>query len=170
MKTTNLLLIILLLTVNGKTYAVKSNTTENNETIKTLEECYTANAQIWSTKLEPDIFYLKCDSLYHQFCTTSFQKRANEVLSYGFDALTADEWGIDMESLKSLTITKDTTSSLANLYVVSYLMTEFPVSPSKPVKYQIKLKVSVILEDGVYKINNVEGEGNPVAADLQSAR
>ena len=140
---------------------------DQNEVINLLKECYTANAKIWSAEYEPNVFYSKCDSLYTKYCTDSFKERANKIVLYGFDALTADEWGIDLKSLKSLSVTKSSESTSTDLYIVSYFMEVFPVSPAEPVEYLITLEVNVIHEGGEYKINRVKGSGTPVDPPLQ---
>lgn len=149
-----LMTLSIALFVNGCVQAQKPSL--DNEVEKMIKEFYTKYCNTWnssSSKVPANVLYERIDSLTQKYCTKKIRNDAKSWFEDGHDLLTND-WGIDLESLKSLTIVKDSTKS--NAYIVSYMVETYPVSPDKPVKKQIKLYLSVIKEKDTYLINEVK--------------
>ncbi|WP_423129758.1 hypothetical protein [Gaoshiqia sp. Z1-71] len=110
-----------------------------------LREFYTNYSKIWAIKPVPlpKDHYIIIDSLQEKYCTQKLRKEAKEWFEDGHDFLTND-WGIDVESLETMTIIKDTTKE--NTYIVSYIVDSYPVTPDNPVKKQVVLYVTVAKE------------------------
>jgi hypothetical protein len=126
----------------------------DKQAIEILKIFYTAHCRIWAIKPPPPpkIFNNKLDSLHAHYCTKKLTKEAKEWLNDGHDLFT-DDWGIDIESLKSMTIIKD---SVKSTYVVSYIVTFYPQSPTKPVKEHVVLHVTLTKENGEFKITSIK--------------
>ncbi len=108
------------------------NPVAGNEAKRMLEEFYTKYCYTWnssSSKVAANVLDVKIDSLTQKFCTKKIRSEAKSWLEDGHDLFTND-WGIDLESLNSLSIVKDETEP--NAYIVSYVVETFPVSPDKP--------------------------------------
>ena len=126
----------------------------DKQAIKMLNEFYTAHCKIWVIKPTPKTLYLKLDSLQKKYCTQKLRKEAKESFNdVGYDLLTGD-WGIDIKSLKTLTIVKD--SAKENTYIVSYMVIGYPQSPTKPVNELVILHVSLAKENGQLKIASIK--------------
>jgi hypothetical protein len=151
-----ILLIILSAVVVTNSCVQAQNSSVNNGAEKMIKEFYTKYCNLWKntpSSVPANILHEKIDSLAQNYCTNSIRNEAKSWFEDGHDLFTND-WGIDLESLKSLSIVKDLTKS--NTYSVSYIVESYPVSPDKPVKKQITLQVSVIKENDIYKINEVK--------------
>lgn len=119
-----------------------------------LTEFFTTYSKIWSINPGPNrMSYKPLDSLQKIYCTQKIRKEAKEWFDDGHDLLTNDS-GIDIESIKSMTIAKDTKNNMS--YFVSYEVIEFPVSPNNPIKGKIILHVNVVKEKDKYKIAAVK--------------
>lgn len=126
----------------------------NDIIISKIRDFYTAHAKIWSipsTKILPNDFYRKLDSLNKEYCTPKLREEAKKSLKDGFDLLT-DDWGISEESIASLTVER---SSKENIYIVSYILESTPISPDKPVKRKVSLKLTIVKVAEKYKIASV---------------
>lgn len=155
MKST-ILLVMLCFVLFASNSLQAQNSATDNETKKMIEEFYTKYCNTWkssSSKVSANVLYGKIDSLTQKYCSTKIRREAKSWFEDGHDLFTND-WGIDLESLKSLSIVKDATKS--NAYIVSYIVEYYPVSPDKPVKKQIKLYLTVTKERGPYLINEVK--------------
>jgi hypothetical protein len=119
-----------------------------------LKEFHTAHCKIWAIKPPPKSFESKLDSLQKIYCTQKLRKKATEYLSdQGFDLFT-DDWGIDVESLKNMTIIKESTKE--NAFIISYTIIAYPQSLNKPVKEYVILHLTLIKENGRLKIASVK--------------
>jgi len=126
----------------------------DKQAIEMLNEFYTAHCNIWAIKPPPKTLYLKLDSLQKKYCTQKLRKQAKESFNdVGYDLLTGD-WGIDINSLKTMTILKD--SAKENTYTVSYMVIGYPQSPTKPVNEHVILHVSLAKENGQLKIASIK--------------
>lgn len=128
----------------------------DNEAKKMIKQFYTKYCNIWestSSKAPANVLFEKIDSLTQKYCTKKIRNEAKKWFEDGHDLFTND-WGIDLESLKSLSIVKD--SAKSNAFIVSYIVETYPVSPDKPVKKQIKLYLSAIKDNETYLINEVK--------------
>lgn len=132
-----------------------AQSSSNDDNIRMLKDFYTEYCKLWSIKPVPlpNVLYLKLDSLQKRYCTQKIRTEAKEWFDDGHDLFTAD-WGIDVESLSTMSIVKDTVKE--NTYVVSYIVNAFPVSPDKPEKKKVSLYVGVIRDAESYKINSVK--------------
>jgi len=151
-----ILLIILSVAVMANSCVKAQNSSMNNGVEKMIMEFYTKYCNLWNntpSSVPANILDEKIDSLAQKYCTNSLRDEAKSWFQDGHDLFTND-WGIDVESLKSLSIVKDSTKS--NTYTVSYIVETFPISPDKPVKKRITFQVSVIKENDIYKINEVK--------------
>jgi hypothetical protein len=149
-----LLFFILLIAIAFVSKA--QNNASDKQAIQMLKEFYTAHCKIWTVKppLPPETFNVKLDSLQKKYCTQKIRKEAKKGLDdVGYDLLTGD-WGIDIESLKTMTVVKDSTKG--NTYIVSYTVVGYPQSPTKPVKEHVILHVTLIKENGELKIASIK--------------
>jgi hypothetical protein len=125
----------------------------DNEIITMLNEFYVAYSNIWSTNSHsPDILDSKLDSIQKKYCTLRLRNEAKEYLEDGHDLLTND-YGIEVESLRTLTIIKDSVEE--NSYIVSYNVVNSDAA-NKPVKQNVLLNVFVVKEEETYKIDKVK--------------
>jgi hypothetical protein len=149
-----LLAIILFLSVTLDSKAQVSSL--DNHAIETLKEFYTAHCKIWAIKPPPPPkeFDSKLDSLQKRYCTQKLRKEAKEWLGDDGHDLFTNDWGIDIESLKTMTIVKD--SAKGSTYIVSYMVIAYPQSPTKPVKEHIILHVTLTKENGELKIASIK--------------
>lgn len=149
MKITHLInygLIILCIGCNAQ------NDSDENKSIDFLKEFYTMYAYSDINFTVND--YKKFESIAEKYCSSKFAKEVKRHYNdVGIDALTYD-YGIDEESLSTLKIEKDL--SAKGLFIVSYVVDTYPVSPTNAVKKKISFKVSVTEEKGKLKIDSVE--------------
>ena len=132
---------------------------QNKDISNFLIKFYNEYAEVWSLRVTPDVLKLKLDSLYEKYCSKEYIPILKEH-GLEYDLIT-DDWWLDTQAAKTLRITKDL--SLKDIYIVSYITDVYPISPIEPVAYQITLRVHVIQENGMYKINNVQGDGSPLS-------
>ena len=121
---------------------------QNQPALQMLKKFYTARSSV--KFIEKDS--AKWNSIQKIYCTQKIRKEAKEWYDDGHDLFTND-LGIDIESLKTLTIIKDPTKE--NNYVVSYIV-NFHVSPNEWEKKKVTLHVCVVKEDESYKIASVK--------------
>ncbi|MGV8138340.1 MAG: hypothetical protein AB2L20_24300 [Mangrovibacterium sp.] len=130
---------------------------ENEQIISMLKEFYIAYNSVWenATTYKPEEFENKVFLLQQKYCSNKLQteiKKYYETYKLEHDLLTNDFGGTDSEKLKStLTIVKDITKE--NSYVVSYMI-EIK-APSTPREEKNVIHLTVIKEDGSYKIDKV---------------
>ena len=119
-----------------------------------LREFYTKYNAVWSIKppLAPKVFDSKLDSLIQKFCTSKLRTKAKNDLAYGNDIMTND-YGMDIESLKMLIITKD--SIKENCYILRYTTTNSDAS-GKRIKQKVVLYISVVKGKDNYRISEVK--------------
>ena len=125
----------------------------DNEIIAMLNEFYVAYSNIWSTtSLSPDILDSKLDSIQKKYCTLRLRNEAKEYLEDGHDLLTND-YGIGIESIKTLAIMKDSTEE--NAYIVTYGVVNSDVT-NNPVTQNVLLNVFVVKDEESFKIDKVK--------------
>jgi hypothetical protein len=130
---------------------------ENEQIISMLKEFYIAYNSVWenATTYKPEEFENKVFLLQQKYCSNKLQSEIEkyyETYKLEHDLLTNDFGGTDSEKLKStLTIVKDTTKE--NSYVVSYII-EIK-APSTPREEKNVIHLTVVKEDGSYKIDEV---------------
>jgi hypothetical protein len=145
-------LIILSAVVVANSCVQAQNSSMDNGVEKMIKEFYTKYCIIWRStpsSVPANVLHEKIDSLTQKYCTKRIRDEAKSWFEDGHDLFTND-WGIDIESLKSISIVKDSTN------VVSYFVDTYPISPDKPVKKEITLFVSVIREKDIYLIHEVK--------------
>lgn len=127
----------------------------NDIHITMLKEFYTEYCKQWAVKPvpHPSDLYIKLSSLLEKYCTLKLRTEAKEWFDDGHDLLTND-WEIDVESLNTMTIVRDTGKE--NTYVVSYIVDSFPESPNKPEKKRVSLYVGIVKEGENYRIDSVK--------------
>jgi hypothetical protein len=144
--------IVLLILYSSCSYG--QNDTSSDKATQMLREFYTSYNVAWSTTKDNDILIKKIDSLRRKYCTVAlFNKLTKEFKTDGLDhdLLINDEY-TDVQNIKTLNITKHPAKQ--DSYIVSYI--DATLSPSyKPVKRKIILYVTVIKENGQYKISTV---------------
>ena len=130
---------------------------KDEQIISMLKEFYVAYNTVWenATSYKPDEFEEKIFSLQRKYCSNKLQseiKKYYETYKLEHDLLTNDFGGTDSEKLKStLTIVKNTTKE--NSYIVSYVV-EIK-APSTPREEKNVIHLTVIYEEGNYKIDEV---------------
>jgi hypothetical protein len=138
--------------------AVQTDTVSNSlvvdEAIQMLIEFYTVYNKTWK-EIESPAKEKQLDSLRQKYCTKRLREWLKELgkqwggFEFAHDVLICDFYTDDLESLK---VTKDNDSK--NVYWVAYTaMDEIP--GGKKFNYNIKIQVSVIKEDGVFKIDDI---------------
>jgi hypothetical protein len=120
----------------------------NEKAIMMLRQFYTAYSYLRITLNDER----KSDSLQKKYCTFEARKVAKEDFSDGYDFYTSD-WGINSKAINTMSINEDPINP--TIYFVSYIVDTFPVSPDKPVKRKIILRVKVVEERESYKIASV---------------
>lgn len=136
------------------TLYLKAQISSDAKAIEILKEFYTAHCKIWNIKPQNKTLYGKLDSLQKIYCTQKVRKEAKKGFDdVGYDLLTGD-WGIDIKSLKTLTVVKDFTKG--NTYIVSYTVVGYPQSPTKPVNEHVVLHVILIVENGKWEIATIK--------------
>lgn len=124
------------------------NNAVNKTELQMLKQFYTLRGII--KFIEKDS--AKWNSIQKTYCTQKLRKEAKEWYDDGHDLFTND-LGIDNESLKTLTIIKDSTKQ--NSYIVSYIV-NFHVSPNEWEKKKVILHVVVVKDSDSYKIASVK--------------
>lgn len=150
-----ILIILFIASVTANSYVNGQNSSLENEAEKMIEEFYIKYCNTWKnmpSSANANVLYEKIDSLMQNYCTKRLQEKSKSWFEDGHDLLTND-WGIDLKSLNTISVEKDLAKSSS--YIVTYFVETYPVSPDKPVKKRITLHVSVIKEEGIYKINEV---------------
>lgn len=129
---------------------------EDEKIISMLKEFYIAYNSVWedATTYKREEFENKIFSLQQKYCSNKLQseiRKYYKIYRLEHDLLTND-FGTDKETLKStLSIVRDSTKE--NSYVVSYVINiDYP---SKPRKEKNVIHLTVIKEEGVYKIDEV---------------
>ena len=131
------------------------NTINENGVEIMIKDFYTKYSNIWENtpiSVPANVLHEKLDSLAQKYCTKKIRNEAKAWFVNGQDLFTND-YGMDIESLKTLIITKDT--SKVNCYIVCFTTTNSDAS-GKPVKQNVVLHVSVMKEKEEYKINDVK--------------
>lgn len=130
------------------------NTIDENGVEKMIKDFYTKHSNIWEntpTSVPANVLHEKLDSLAQKYCTKKIRNEAKSWFVNGQDLFTND-YGMDIESLKTLRITKDTLK--ANCYIVRFTTTNSDAS-GKPVKQNVTLHISVIKDRDSYKIDEI---------------
>lgn len=102
-------------------------------------------------KTKLPVFFKQLDSIKKTNCTNSFYLKQNEDdIVKDFDFITNNEF-ICNQSIESLEINKD--SIKKDTYVVSFIA-EFPLNEKESEFKKISFEVSIVNENGNYKISN----------------
>ena len=127
---------------------------EEKQAISMLNEFYVAYNRV-SAESELDVLKARLDSLQQKYCTKRLQKELNkifEVHGLDHDVLLNDVYTEDIESLKTMSITKDKTRE--NTYLVTYDAVVTGIDYKK-INQKVQIYVVVVKEDGNFKIDNV---------------
>ena len=129
------------------------NNASDKQITEMINEFYKAHSIVMSINSmdSSDIQNIKLDSIQEKYCTLKLKNKAKKYWEDGFDYVT-DEFDIQPESLKTLTIKKD--SKNHDSYIVSYITSQ-PDANGKLIEKEVALKVSVVNKKGAYKINDV---------------
>lgn len=152
---TIIFLSIVCITVFSNSCIQAQNTINENGVEKMIKDFYTKNSKIWEntpTSVPANVLHEKLDSLAQKYCTKKIRNEAKAWFVNGQDLFTKD-YGMDIESLKTLTITKDTLK--ANCYIVRYTTSNSDAS-GKTVKQNVILHISVVKDRDCYKINEIK--------------
>jgi len=145
-------LITTIFLIQSSWFSAQYNNSDNI-IIAMLNEFYVGYSNIWSIpSLSPDILDRKLDSIQEKYCTLRLRSEAKRYLEDGHDLLTND-YGIGIESLKTLAIIKDSVKE--NSYIVNYNVVNSDAT-NKPVRQHVSLNVFVVKEKGIYKIDKVK--------------
>jgi len=130
---------------------------QNNDDliVAMLKEFYTSYNILWSKNIQPDNLIKQKDSLQQKYCTKEFQKELKkifEVHGLDHDVLINDVYSEYIESLKTMSITKDKTKE--NTYLVTYDAIVTGIDYKKIIQ-KVQIFVVVVKEDGAFKIDNV---------------
>ena len=147
MKTIIYLFMNCIALLSNYNYAYTQNFVANKQALQMLKEFYSARSTVKFIVKDS----ARWDSIQKKYCTQKLIKKAKEWYDDGHDLFTND-WGIDIESLKTMTILKDSTKE--NTYAVLYIV-NFQVSPNKREKKKVTLHVGVVEESENYKITSV---------------
>lgn len=125
----------------------------DSQMIQMIKDFYQSHCLIWTNaQLYPEAIDQKMDSLQTIYCTSKLRQKAQKLLKEdGIDFITKD-LGVDISSLKKLTVTKDLTKE--NVYIVSFISE--PTSPGKlESRRKVVLHLTVIKENDKYKIDEL---------------
>ena len=132
-----------------------SGQNDNDLIVSMLKEFYTSYNILWSKDIQPNDLINQMNSLQQKYCTKRFQKEIKkifEVHGLDHDVLINDVYTEDIESLKSISIAKDSTRK--NTYLVTYNAIVTGIDYKKT-NQKVKIVVVVVKEDGNFKIDNV---------------
>jgi len=150
MKLLKFLFIIFLL--HGVCHA--QNNVDDSKAIAMLKEFYRAHNSIESMikSVPAKVYIQKSDSLQKKYCTSALNKEVKRYSENGIDFLTNDN-GLDAESFKTMTITKDPSNK--GVYNINY---DGPYQDRnfKPIRKHAILHVGVVKEGDNYKIASVK--------------
>ncbi len=124
------------------------DSSSDKQAVQMLKEFYTAYSTVKFVVKDS----AKWNSLQKRYSTKKLSKEAKEWYNDGHDLYTND-WGIDIESLKNMTIIKDATK--ANSYIISYIVSTTDPS-NNPIKKKVILHVTAQKDDGSCKIASVK--------------
>lgn len=148
-------LTILCTTMFVSSYIQAQNTFFENRMEKMIQDFYIEYCNVWNntpTSVPANVLHEKIDSLARKYCTKKVRNEAKAWFANGQELFTND-YGIVNESLKTLTITKD--SAIENTYIVVYTTINSDAS-GKEIQQKVVLHVSVVKEKDSYKINWVK--------------
>jgi hypothetical protein len=130
--------------------------TDHQKAITMLKTYYNDHTKVWEYKgaESPDVFDKKLDALQLRYCTKKLRSLSQKVIDYpGTDVLT-NNMGIDITSIKTMTIVKDPVKK--NIYIVSY-DTFIRLSSTQLQQQHVILHVGVVKAGDDYKIASVNG-------------
>lgn len=127
------------------------NNNSDRQVIDTLKKFYIDYNTVWDTVDNGNTLQKKIYILRKKYCTPELLKVMGDDLDH--DLLTND-FGTDMEYLKTITVRKDSTKS--DTYIVSYIAHGY-YSPNKKNEFKIPQTtyLKVLNEKGVIKIDSV---------------
>lgn len=130
---------------------------ENDKIVSMLREFYYSYNAVWGdfTSCPIEEFETKLFSLQQKYCSKKLQskiKKYYKIYKFDHDLLTNDYGGTEIETFEqSLSIVQDTTKEYS--YIVSYMVNI--EHPSTPRTEKNIINLTVVKEDGIYKIDEV---------------
>jgi len=128
---------------------------EEKEIFKTLKEFYIAYNTVWVTDIDQISLMGRLDSLRQEYCSKKLRDELSiDYQSHGLDhdRLINDLYA-DVESIKNLEVKKDVNAK--NIYIVVYDAISYSSSTGKEMKVENSIRVTVIKENGRFKIDKV---------------
>jgi len=145
--------IINLLLLNTCIACIQNNN-DDKEIMQMLKTFYIAHNSLWINTKDNFVLKKKSDSLNQKYCSLKLINKLKKEFKEGgldIDLLTNDE-GADENSLKTLIVKKIMTK--ANSFIITYDYST--MSPAyKPITKNVIIHVTVVMEKGSYKIDNV---------------
>jgi hypothetical protein len=149
-------LFLILLFVSTTFISHAQIVTDNKAAVEMLKKFYIAYNTEWSTDKFPRL-QKRLDSLQNKYCTIWLKKQLKEMTrgeGSDHDLLINDEY-TDVPHLKTLKVVNDL--GKPNTYIVSYV--DHTMSPAyKPIDKTVVIHVTVVKENGEYKIANAYGD------------
>lgn len=148
-----LVLIIANILMLGNINCVRAQNQEK-QIVSMLKEFYIAYNTAWA-KCGFDVLKTQLDSLQQKYCSQSFRKelkRQFDMHGLDHDILINDVYTEDIESLKTISVTKDNTKQ--NAYYVSYTAVVTGMG-NRRTNERVQIHVIVVKENGKFKIDNV---------------
>ncbi|MFZ4771727.1 MAG: hypothetical protein ACOYLO_16205 [Ferruginibacter sp.] len=149
-KRLNLILAIILLL---SSYSCVRAQDEEKHIISMLQEFYVAYNTV-SANCGLNVLETKLDSLQQKYCSQKFRKELKKfyaIHGLDHDILINDVYTEDIENLK-ISVTKD--EKRESTYSVSYFAVVTGMG-NKKTNEKVQIIVTVVKEDGIYKIDNV---------------
>lgn len=132
---------------------LKNNPTDK-QAEQMLKDFYTKYITVFATEPPGHEGQKKLESLQRQYCTKALVKKIPELIEQTDSDPYLKAQDSDINLLKTLTITKDLQNE--NEYIVSYSFDRLVnVDPYKKEKETVVIHLTVVNEDGSYKIDSI---------------
>lgn len=124
----------------------QSDKAKENAGSDVIRHFYEIHDAIWSSPPGNSLIrHKKLDSITEKYCTQRLRVKAKRWLADGHDLFTND-WDT---SIATFGIVQEPNEE--NIFIVSFVVDAY----DKPVKKKIRLRISVLKELGVYKLDSV---------------
>ena len=134
--------------------APAQNSSSDKQAEQMLIDFYTQYITTFSTERDLRKMDEKLESLQRQHCTENFLRKIPEIIEQTDADPILKAQDSNLSDLETLTVTKDSQSKSEFIVSYSYDLL-MAVNPDKTVKQTVVVHLTLVKEDGIYKIDSV---------------